>query len=420
MEVEGRRTPPVEAREHPGGGIRKQGPVAAAAFGTWTVLSVLLAGCDVSLRVGTGPDDGGGGDGSVVWTRVAAGPGFTCGLDRVGAAHCWGSDSLGTLGDGVAGGDRIRPQPVLGRLRFTDLVAGAGHVCGLTAGGGAWCWGDNRFGQLGASGGSQLCRHADGTFVCRPSPVRAARTLLFRTLTAGGAHTCGITGEGVLYCWGSNRAGQLGIGSFGGATSEARRVGAGYGLVAAGGAHTCAVTAFRDVLCWGANARGQLGDGTRLPASGPAVVTIRGAEDVSAGPAQTCVRAPATCWGGNDVGQLGIGRTGDTPLPRRVDTSRELVAVSPGERTGCGRAADGAALCWGSAADGALGNGRLEGVAASPVLVAGGHRFVDVAVGDGHGCGVDPVGGAWCWGANRRGQLGDGTRTPRSRPVPVP
>lgn len=408
------RDPPVAGRRRPG--------TVSIALGLCGLLSLFLPACDVSVGVGTGPDDGGedGGDpDGVFWTAVEAGPGFTCGLDAGGFAHCWGTDSLGTLGDGIAGGDRSRPESVVGDLRFTDLVAGAGHVCGLTSGGEAWCWGDNRLGQLGVSGGSQLCRHADGTYACRPSPARAAGPLRFRSLTAGGAHTCGLTDDTILYCWGSNRAGQLGVGSFGGSTSRALRVGIGYRLVAAGGGHTCAVTALRDVLCWGANARGQLGDGTRLPSSGPGVVTIRGAEDVAAGPAQSCVRAPATCWGGNDLGQLGIGRTGDTSLPRRVDASLDVVALSLGRRHGCGRTEEGVTLCWGSAAEGALGDGRFEGIAASPVPVAGGHRFVDVAAGDGHACGVDLGGAAWCWGSNRRGQLGDGTRTPSSRPAPV-
>lgn len=421
MERVRRATTAVDPRDH-GGGRTVRLRRASVALGPWAALFLLLAGCDGSIRGFTGPGDGGedGGDGGdVTWSAVAAGPGFTCGLDRSGRARCWGADSLGTLGDGSVGGVRSHPLPVAGTLRFTELVAGAGHACGLTEAGEAWCWGDNRFGQLGVSGGSALCRHADGTFPCRPTPARAARPLRFQALTAGGGHTCGLTEETALYCWGSNRAGQLGIGTFGGATSTPHRVGSGVRLVAAGGVHTCAVTALRDVLCWGGNVRGQLGDGSRLPASGPRFVTIRGAEDVAAGPVQTCVRAPATCWGGNELGQLGIGRVGDTSLPRRVDTSLDLASLSLGARHGCGRSGEDVPLCWGSAEGGALGDGRVEGTASSPVRVAGEHRFIDVAAGDGHACGVDRGGGAWCWGENRRGQLGDGTRSSRPRPVAV-
>jgi alpha-tubulin suppressor-like RCC1 family protein len=42
--------------------------------------------------------------------------------------------------------------------------------------------------------------------------VGGART--FRSVSAGGRHTCGITTDGALYCWGANWAGQLGTGSY--------------------------------------------------------------------------------------------------------------------------------------------------------------------------------------------------------------
>ncbi|MFW6193567.1 MAG: hypothetical protein ACOC83_08775, partial [Gemmatimonadota bacterium] len=89
------------------GGARRRLRRASVALGTWAVLFLLLAGCDPSSRGFTGPGDGGedgGDDGGVSWSTVAAGPGFTCGIDRSGRAGCWGADSLGTLGDGAAGG----------------------------------------------------------------------------------------------------------------------------------------------------------------------------------------------------------------------------------------------------------------------------------------------------------------------------
>jgi alpha-tubulin suppressor-like RCC1 family protein len=43
-------------------------------------------------------------------------------------------------------------------------------------------------------------------------PVLVAGGLTFRQLSAGYYHTCGITTQNALYCWGSNQDGQLGIG----------------------------------------------------------------------------------------------------------------------------------------------------------------------------------------------------------------
>lgn len=43
--------------------------------------------------------------------------------------------------------------------------------------------------------------------------------------------------------------------------------------------------------------------------------------------------------------------------------------------------------------------------------------IMDIAVGERHGCAVTRAGELFCWGANHRGQLGDGTMT--DRPVPT-
>ena len=53
----------------------------------------------------------------------------------------------------------------------------------------------------------------DGTALSSPVPVAVVRDIAFVELKAGRAFTCGRTAEGKIYCWGDNRFGQLGSGS---------------------------------------------------------------------------------------------------------------------------------------------------------------------------------------------------------------
>ena len=99
------------------------------------------------------------------------------------------------------------PRPVIDRraptnLAFAAVSVGAYHTCGVTAVGDAYCWGDNRYGQLG-----------DGTGIDRTSPVPVVRGLSFAAVSAMGSHSCGVTTVGDAYCWGYNNYGQLGDGT---------------------------------------------------------------------------------------------------------------------------------------------------------------------------------------------------------------
>jgi len=144
--------------------------------------------------------------GSLAFATLSASPGdHVCGLTAAGAAHCWGANSSGALGDGSNVNSR-QPLAVAGGLSFTRIVVGGyedgAHTCGLTSAGAAYCWGDNQVGAVG-----------DGSTSVRRTPVAVNGGLTFASLDAGSRHTCGITVAGVLYCWGSGRTGQLGSNS---------------------------------------------------------------------------------------------------------------------------------------------------------------------------------------------------------------
>ncbi|MHB8516178.1 MAG: RCC1 domain-containing protein, partial [Dehalococcoidia bacterium] len=81
-------------------------------------------------------------------------------------------------------------------------------------------------------------------------------------------------------------------------------------MVAVGGRHTCALNSSGAVRCWGANDNGQLGDGTTISHQRPALVAglSSGVTAIAAGSAHTCALTTAggvKCWGSNANGELG-------------------------------------------------------------------------------------------------------------------
>jgi alpha-tubulin suppressor-like RCC1 family protein len=186
------------------------------------------------------------------------------------------------------------------------------------------------------------------------------------------------------------------------------------------------VTATGALRCWGANDQGQLGDGSRDSRLVPTTVALNGADvaQVAAGGQHTCAitgDGRIQCWGANRDGQLGEGTTGGSrPVPAAVGLPGQAVHVSTGLAHSCALTADGAAWCWGRNDAGQLGDGSRV-TRSRPVRVAadGVTRFAQIAAGGTHSCAVDAVGAVWCWGQNARGAVGDGSTTVRERPVRV-
>jgi alpha-tubulin suppressor-like RCC1 family protein len=143
-------------------------------------------------------------DGDYRFVSLEAAGTHTCGLVRSGDAYCWGWNARGELGNGDRGSVVHSPGPVMGSLRFSSIAVGGSHTCAVAGGGNAFCWGDNSTGQLGNGVVSDSVT---------TSPESVAGGHHFATISVGGGHTCGLTGEGLLLCWGANDAGQLGDGT---------------------------------------------------------------------------------------------------------------------------------------------------------------------------------------------------------------
>ena len=108
----------------------------------------------------------------------------------------------------------------------------------------------------------------------------------------------------------------------------------------------------------------------------------------------------------------------DERLPGKVPSLGDALAVAAGDRFSCALTGSGAVSCWGNNEFGQLGDGTNT-TRSTPVPVVGLATGVTAIAARGeHACAlVDSR--VRCWGANNDGQLGDGTMTERPAPVEV-
>src|SRR5207248_840583 len=161
---------------------------------------------------------------------ITAGGSHSCALTSAGGVACWGRNVSGELGDGTTT-NRLTPAAVVGLSGgVSAIAAGNAHTCALTSRAGVSCWGDNAEGQLG-----------DATTTNRSQPVAVTGLPSgIAAIVAGDVHTCALTSDGNVMCWGNNFAGQLGDGSVSRRSTPVAVSGlsAVIGL-AAGSYHTC-------------------------------------------------------------------------------------------------------------------------------------------------------------------------------------
>lgn len=142
-------------------------------------------------------------DSSTIITSFILSWDHACALDVSNAMYCWGSNDFAQLGDGttVSRSRPVEPAIPLGTPAI-EIFAEGWRTCALLADGTLMCWGSNTVGEVG-----------DGTTASRfiPTKVSLPSDSVVTDFSMQSSHSCVILNSNEIYCWGMN-VGRLGNG----------------------------------------------------------------------------------------------------------------------------------------------------------------------------------------------------------------
>ena len=336
--------------------------------------------------------------------------------------------------------------------KVIGVAGGGNHTVILKDDGSVWTFGRNDHGQLGC-----------GDIANRATPVRVRDPGGFGYLTgikavaAGENHTLALATDGIVWAWGANNLGQLGIGNTEDKTTPVRvhlPVGVQIKALATGYNHNLALATDGTVYAWGNNSNGQSGDnpGTYKTVPNPIngltnVKSIAAGENHSAALVVNAGIGTVKTWGSSSYGQLGNGKNTDSFAPVSVQNGINGLALAIDAKS-ITLALDNYVSSTNdyykgmtiTISGGWNGTGTITKYVGStrkatvtwvdpPKTFAptGNYMYsistvndvTAIACGKDHTLAVTSGGTAWAWGYNGFGQLGDGTTVSQSIPVRV-
>ena len=363
----------------------------------------------------------------------------SCMVNYDSSLYCWGNNQGGRIG---VGNNTVLPIKTPVHVLWQDGTEGASatmvaigdeHSCAILDGAtkDLACWGRNGQAQLGVGNNSN-----SGDWRYTPNNVSVPwNSTSVEALALGNDFSCGLLGNGSVYCWGWNGQGTLGDGKSSLPNAKEPQfvdLNTSVTAIESGLDHICALSINGSVICWGRNDQGQgNGDDTNGDLDEPSVILLPNAStgdkwiDLSLGDEHTCALSENNsvyCWGRNDMGQLGLGYKNNTGVtiwpPEQVlevwnsPNSTYPRSLQGGYKHNCVLLSDDSVYCWGRNGAGELGQGNATNGdwTATPQNVSfpGGARIEFIQAGGRHSCAISSTNTVYCWGQNDDGQLGLG------------
>jgi|694.fasta_scaffold01344_28 alpha-tubulin suppressor-like RCC1 family protein len=267
---------------------------------------------------------------------------------------------------------------------------------GQNASGLLYVWGNNAAGLLGV-----------GTPGNIPGKIDSQS---WKSIALGDEHAAAIRSDGALFTWGCNGDGQLGLGDLIDRPTPTRVGTSSWTVVDAGASHSVAIAADGGLFEWGWR------HGNNCRALAPTRLNTNSWSAIAAG----CVHSLAVridgklfAWGYNNDGQLGTGNTDYSSCPIQIGAENWQCVAASG-RTSGGIRGDQRIFMWGNASYGQLGNntislnpGRSEDCGVCSPVQVGSDQWSHLAIGgDFAVAGIRTDNILYTWGYNRQGQLG--------------
>ena len=217
--------------------------------------------------------------------------------------------------------------------------------------------------------------------VSSSSIVNGLQLVRFQSITSGNTYTCALTTNHNVKCWGKGANGRLGNretdDSLTPVDVQTSSTNADplsdIAAISSGANHSCAITTNDKVKCWGRAYYGSLGDGDTIDRTTPVDVHTSASDNsplsdiaaISTGPYHTCAittNDKVKCWGNPSYGRLGNrSNSGSNPTPVDVHTSftnadplSDITAISNGLHHTCALTTNHNVKCWGYGNNGTI------------------------------------------------------------------